>query len=79
MSETYLNSSITEDDDSLQISGYDLIRTDHPSNNKRGGVVIYLKNFVPVKLMDVNYLSESILFQLQVRSKIFNFISLSVT
>ena len=41
ISETYLNSSITEDDDNLQIPGYDLFRSDHPSNSKRGGVAIY--------------------------------------
>ena len=41
VSETYFNSNITEDDESLQIPGCDLIRSDHPSNNKRGGVVIY--------------------------------------
>ena len=61
ISEIYLNSSITEDDDSLLIPGYNLIRSDHPSNNKRG---------------DVNYLRESILFELQIGSKICNFISL---
>ena len=41
ISETYLNPSIAEDDDSLRIPGYDLIRSDHPYNNKRGGVAIY--------------------------------------
>ena len=43
ISETYLSSSITEDDDSLQIPAYDLIRSDHPSNSKRGGIAIYYK------------------------------------
>ena len=76
ISETYLNSSITEDDDSLQIPRYELIRFDHPSNNKRGNVAIDYKNFVPLKLIDLNYLSKSILFQLQIGSKICNFISL---
>ena len=76
ISKIYLNSSITEDDDNLQVPGYDLIRSDHPSNSKRGGVAIYYKNFLPLKLIDVNYLSESILFQLQIGSKICNFISL---
>ena len=76
ISETYLNSSITEDDDYLQIPGYDLIRSYHPSNSKRGGVAIYYKDFLPLKLIYVNYLSESILYQLQIGSKICNFISL---
>ena len=76
ISETYLNSSITEDDDSLRIPKYNLIRSDRPSNNKRGGVAIYYKYFLPLKLIDVNYLRESILFELQIGSKICNFISL---
>ena len=76
ISETYLNSSIAKDDDSLRIPGYSLIRSDHPSNNKRGGVAIYYKHFLPLKLIDVNYLRESILSELQIGSKICNFISL---
>ena len=51
-----------------------MIRPDHPSNN-RGGVAIYYKKFLPLKLVDVNYLSESILFELQIGCKICNFIS----
>ena len=76
VSETYLNSSIKEDDDSLRIPGYDLIRSDHQENNKRGGVAIYYKNFLPLKVIDVNCLSESILFELQIGSKLCNFIFL---
>ena len=37
LSETYLDSSI--DDESLEISGYYLIRSDHPSNKKRRGIL----------------------------------------
>ena len=73
ISETYLNSSITEDDDSLRIPGYNLIRSDHPSNKI---IPIYYKYFLPLKLINVNYLRESILFELQIGSKICNFISL---
>ena len=36
LSETYLDSSI--DNENLEISGYYLIRSDHPSNKKRGGI-----------------------------------------
>ena len=31
LSETYLDSSISNDDDKLEIPGYDLFRADHPS------------------------------------------------
>ena len=39
LSETYLDSSIP--DSLLEIDGYDLIRSDHPNDIKRGGVCIY--------------------------------------
>ena len=56
LSETYLDSSTTSDDDNLAISGYNLIRSDHPSNNKRGGVCIYYKNFLPLRVLSIQCL-----------------------
>ena len=44
ISETYFDSTISSDSNNLNISGYNLIRADHPSNSKRGGVSIYYKN-----------------------------------
>ena len=41
ISETYLDSSITSDDGNLEILRYNLIRSNHPSNSRRGGVCIY--------------------------------------
>ena len=41
LSETFLNSSIQTNDDRISIDGYNLIRADHPSDSKRGGVFIY--------------------------------------
>ena len=41
ISETYLDTSIISDDGNLEVLGYNLIRSDHPSNSKRGGVCIY--------------------------------------
>ena len=40
LSVTYLDPSIQLDNDHLEIPGYNLVRSDHPSNNKRGGVCI---------------------------------------
>ena len=36
LSETFLNSDISCDDNNLQLPGFDLIRADHPSNTKEG-------------------------------------------
>ena len=40
LSETYLDSSIPTNNDNLDIDGYNLLCSDHPSNAKRGGVCI---------------------------------------
>ena len=44
ISETWLDSS-TPSDENLEISGYTLVRSDNPSNNKIRGVCIYYKAF----------------------------------
>ena len=76
LSERYLDSSTTSDDDNLKISGYNLIHSDHPSNSKGGDVCIYYKSFLPFRVLSVQYLQECINFELNVGSKICNFISL---
>ena len=45
-SETFLDSSIPNDDNRINIAGYSLLRADHSSNTKKGGVCIYYKDFV---------------------------------
>ena len=49
LSETYLHSNTPLDDGNLEISGYMLVRSDHPSNTKRGGVCLYYKNNLPLE------------------------------
>ena len=44
LSETFLDSTIDLNDDNINIDGYSIFRADHPSNNKRGGVVYILNN-----------------------------------
>ena len=48
ISETYLDSSVRTDDRDILINGYNIIRADHPSNNKRGGVCIYYRECLAV-------------------------------
>ena len=60
LSETYLNSRNSPDDETLEISGYNLGRSDHPLKIKRGGVCIYYKNY-PIYL---SIIFSSFIYQL---------------
>ena len=55
LSETYLDSTVPLDYDNLVISGYNLIRSDHPSNTKRGSVCLYYKNYLPLRVINISY------------------------
>ena len=57
LSETYLDSNILPDDSNLKIPDDNLVRSDHPSNQKRGGVCIYFKSYLPLRIIDINYLN----------------------
>ena len=48
LSETFLNSSIETNYDRISIDGCNLIRADHPSDSKGGGVCIYYKEQIPL-------------------------------
>ena len=43
ISESFLDSTISDNDNIIHMEGYNLIRTDHPDNIKRGGVCLYFK------------------------------------
>ena len=76
LSETYLDSSISNNDDNLEIPGYDLYGADHPSNTKRGGVCIYYRNSLPLKILGIQYLHECINFKIRIGGKLCRFVSL---
>ena len=60
----------------MDIDGYNLLRSDHPSNTKRGGVCIYYKNYLPLRLININYLNECIVFDIKLGDKICSFVVL---
>ena len=62
ISETYLDSTTALNDENLAITGYNLLRADHASNSKRGGVCIYYKSSLAFRLIDVHYLQECLIF-----------------
>ena len=75
LSETYFDSKTLPDDDNLDISGYNLVCFDHP-NSKRGGICIYYKEALPLRVVNVNYLNECIRFELKIGEELCCFISL---
>ena len=46
--EGFLDSSIGNEDPGLAIDGYHFFRCDHPSNTKRGGVILYYRDHLPI-------------------------------
>ena len=69
ISETCLDKSA--DNDALSIDAYN-IRTDHPHNQKRGGVYIYFKEQLKVKEIISSNFSECILCEISTGNKIGN-------
>ena len=48
----------------IQIEGYNLVRADHPDNIKRGGVCIYYKESLPVRIKTLPYFKEALLLEM---------------
>ena len=46
--ETFLDSLSNSLDNPINIEGYNLLRADHPIDNKRGGVCMYFKEHLPI-------------------------------
>ena len=67
LSETYLDSSTL--DSLLKIDRYILVRADHPNNIKRGGVCIYYKESLPVRVISLPYLKEALLLEMTYNNK----------
>ena len=69
LSESYLDSSISSDDKNLCLDGYKLIRADHPKNIKQGGVCIYDRETLPLKIIQINYLPECLVCEINYDNK----------
>ena len=67
LSETYLDSSTPNG--LLEIDGYNLVGADHPNNMKRGGVSIYYKESLPVRVISLPYLKEALLLEMTYNNK----------
>ena len=60
LSETFLDSSNLSDDENFDLTGYNVVRADHPLNTQKAGVCIYFKSSLPLKVLDIQLLQECI-------------------
>ena len=51
------------------IEGYNLIRGDHPSNTKRGGVCIYYKDSFVVHIVNITSLTKYLVCEVTIHDK----------
>ena len=62
LSETYLDSSTPSN--IIDIEGYKLVRSDHPDNIRRGGVCIYYKESLPVRVINLPFFKEALFLKM---------------
>ena len=63
ISESSFYSSVLEGERNLQLIGYNMIRADHPSNSKQGGICIFFKEKLAVRVVNLSNLSECIIYE----------------
>ena len=67
LSETFLDSTISDEDPRLYIKGYKLFRSDHHLNIKQGGVCIYYKEYLSItERKDLTNLNECSICELRI-------------
>ena len=64
-SESFLVSSKASDDQSLNMDNYKMVRSDHPSNTKRGGVCIYYRESLPLRVTNFHHLPECLVVEMK--------------
>ena len=70
LGETYLNSSHLHSDQRINIQGYQLLRADHPDNTNRGGVSLYYKENLPLRIRnDISPLQECLVCEIKINKK----------
>ena len=67
ISETYLDSSVSTDDSTLSLPGYNLVRSDHPSNVKRVAVCLYHRGNLSLRIISVSFLSQCVLCEVTIQ------------
>ena len=69
LSETFLDSSFIPNDERLSLDGYEIVRSDHPNDVKRGGVCVYVKSSLAANVCNFNKLTECFVIEIVLNNK----------
>ena len=70
LSETFLSPSVSSTLDSLNIDGDNIVRSDHPSGSKRGGVCCYFKESLPIRILKITPMTECLVLEMLYNNKL---------
>ena len=66
----FLDTTVPQHDENIMINSYSLLRADHPSNSKRGGVCLHFKEHLPLtRRNDLSILQECLVTEIIVDNK----------
>ena len=70
LSETLLSHSVGSTLDSVNIDGYNIVRSDHPGGSKRGAVCCYFKESLPIRILKITPMTECLVLELLCNNKL---------
>ena len=70
LSETFLSPSVSSTLDSLNIDGYNIVWSDHPSGSERGGVCCYFKESLSIRILKVTLMTEGLVLEMLYNNKL---------
>ena len=69
VSESYLDSAFSSDNEELNIKGYKFVRADNPNKIKRAGICAYFRESLPVRVVPNHHLSECLILEVDLKNK----------
>ena len=69
VSESYLDSTSSSNNEDINIKGYKLVRANYPNNIKRVGVCAYFRESLPVRVVPSHNLSECLILEVNLKNK----------
>ena len=63
LSETFLSPSVSSTLDSLNIDGYNIVRSEHPGS-KRSGVCCYFKESLSIRILKITPMTECLVLEM---------------